>query len=147
MVPVNVELISHLSLVELIKRGKDDSLTMPTYKPDKFPSMVHTADLFNTPGQNGFNISENEAIDCIADSLYVFLQLLFGGQEVFEEKGEDNRTIVEQEAKIQQQCLSIAQFNVSGRKKITPNTFVVHYTSSTIKFDETLYVVYSFISS
>ena len=39
--------------------------------------MVHTAlkiraDLLNTPGHDGFNISENEAIDCIPDSLNVF---------------------------------------------------------------------------
>ena len=70
---------SHLPLVELIKTGEDDSLTMPTYKSDNdFFSMVHTAlkiqaDLLNMPGHDGFNISENEAIDCIPHSLYMFL--------------------------------------------------------------------------
>ena len=94
--------------------------------------MVHTAlkiqaDLLNKPGHDGFNISE--AIDCIPDSLYMFLRLLFGGQKVLEEMDENNETSLEQEDKVQQKCLSIVQdivFNVSGGKKMTPAGCALH---------------------
>ena len=57
----------------------------------------------------------------------MFLRLLFGGQKVLEETDENNETSVEQEDKVQQKCLSIAQdiiFNVSGGKKMTPKHLV-----------------------
>ena len=42
-------------------------------------------DLLDKPGHNGFNVSENEAIDCIPESFYMFIRLLFGGVELVHE--------------------------------------------------------------
>ena len=67
----------------------DDSLTMPTFEPHKdiFLSLVHAAlkirgDLMEEPGLLSLSVSEQDAIDCVPDSLYMFIRLLFGGQKL-----------------------------------------------------------------
>ena len=58
---------------------------MITYQPedDGFLEMVHVAlklrsDIKAQPVYEGFSISEDEAITCIPDSLYMFLCLITG---------------------------------------------------------------------
>ena len=69
----------------------DESVTMPTCVPqeDIFLSLVHVAlnirrDLMKSPGHEGFGIFEQYAIDCIPDSLFMSLPLLFGSQKVLD---------------------------------------------------------------
>ena len=103
----------------------DDLLTMPTYKPheDIFLSLVHVAlkirgDLMEKPGLEGLGVSEQDAIDCVPDSLYMFLRLLFGGQKLLQ-----GETVEEKEAEARYKVLSCAQdivYGVSGGKKWTP---------------------------
>ena len=71
-----------------------------------------------TPGHKGFSVSEDEAITCIPDSLYMFLRLICGGQEVLE-----NDSFNEREDVIKRRVLSIAQdlvYCTSGGGKWTP---------------------------
>ena len=63
-----------------------DILTMPEYKPDDdiFLSLLHVAlkvrsDLLAQTGHLCFNVSEENAISCVPDSLYMLLNLLYGG--------------------------------------------------------------------
>jgi len=62
------------------------TLTIPTYQPqeeDEFLSMIHVAlkrrsDILSHPAYEGVNVSEEEAIKCVPDSLYMFLNLMIG---------------------------------------------------------------------
>lgn len=95
-----------------------------TYTPedDLFIHLVHVAlrlrsDIQSTKGHAGLNVSENDAIDCIPDTLYMFLNIIYGGQELLEHDNEDmdnpKQTLI----------LSVAQdivYGVSGGQKWTP---------------------------
>ena len=62
------------------------TLTIPTYQPqeeDEFLSMIHIAlklrsDILSHPAYEGVNASKEEAIKCVPDSLYMFLNLMIG---------------------------------------------------------------------
>ena len=77
----------------------DSELTIPTFKHeqnDSLLSMVHVAlrirgDILSHPRPEGIDISENRAIDCEPDSLYMFLNIILGGQTLLEEEVESNR--------------------------------------------------------
>ena len=71
-----------------------------------------------TPDYQGFSVSEDAAIECIPDSLYMLLKLIFGGQEALEYDSAEN-----DEELVRSRVLSIAQdlvYCVSGGKKWTP---------------------------
>ena len=103
----------------------DELLTMPTYAPheDIFLSLVHVAlkirgDLMEAPGYPGFEICEQHATDCVPDSLFMFLRLLFGGQKLL-----DGENAEEKEAETRCKVLPIGQdivYGVSCGKKWTP---------------------------
>ena len=90
-----------------------------------FLAMVHVAfrlrgEIEQKAGYKGLSVSEDEAIECIPENLYLFLSLLFGGSEVLEigeneyyERGKWTKNII----------MSIAQdiiFGLSKGKKWTP---------------------------
>ncbi len=61
--------------------------TIPPYKPEDNAtlSLVHIiiqirADIMSTRNHRGFSVSEDDAISCVPDSLYMLLLLIFGGQ-------------------------------------------------------------------
>ena len=99
--------------------------TLPQYVPqdDIFLSLVHVGlkirgDMMETPGHKGFSVSEDEAITCIPDSLYMLLRLIFGGQEALEDGGSENN-----EDLVRRRVLSVAQdlvYCISGGRKWTP---------------------------
>ena len=124
----------HVAISELItyNEEKDINEDLPRYEPEKddiFLQLVHVAlklrsDLLAKQGHNGLTVSEEGAIDCVPESVYMFLQLLFGGQALLdrenpEEEEECNPTIGHVNAKV----LNVAQdmvYGVSCGKKWTP---------------------------
>lgn len=108
---------------------KDDTSNIhrviPTFKhkdQDMFLNMVHVAlqirrDMISHPKQEGIDISENRAIHSIPNSLYMFLNLLLGGQRLLEDDVEDYD---KNTAKRQLRVLSIAQ---ATRSKELVNMF------------------------
>ena len=72
--------------------AKDTKRFIPSFKhhdQDTFLSMVHVAlqirgDMLSHLKPDGLEISENRAIDSIPDNLYMFLNLLLGGQCLLE---------------------------------------------------------------
>ena len=82
----------HIPVSEMVDANlNDDSFDIPRYRPkeDDFLSMVQVAlklrsDILAHPSYTGFSISEDEAISCVPDSLYMFLRRMLGGQVVFE---------------------------------------------------------------
>ena len=99
----------------------DDTLTMPSYKPsdDIFLSLVHVAlkmraDILAQPAHEGFRVKHDDVISCIPDSLYMFLQLVYGGQELLE--GVDD-TETSKTQHTQTKILSVAQYNIYGVSK------------------------------
>ena len=112
------QLVSEKSAVD------NDLLTMPTYENNDeiFLSLVHVAfeiraDLKDRPGFEGLNINAMDAQECVPESLYIFLQLLFGGERLLEEQ------TPEEETGLSCNALSIAQdivYGVSSGRKRTP---------------------------
>ena len=110
------------------QQTSDDSddvlLTMPNYQPqdNDFLSLVHVAlkirnDVVSSPGHKGFEVSEEAAIACVPDSLYMFLNLMLGGQRLL---SQDNECHKESH---QSRVLSIAQdvvYAVSNGTKWMP---------------------------
>ena len=69
----------------------DDMLSMPTYQhdDDTFLSLIHIAlqirsDVIVTPGHEGLDVAEAAAIDCVPNRLYMFLNVLLGGQTLID---------------------------------------------------------------
>ena len=106
----------------------DDLLTRPRYEPqeDIFLSLVHVAlkirrDLMEEPGLQSLNVSGQDAIDFVPESLYMFLRLLFGSQKPLH--GETS-TVKEKEAEARYKVLSCAQdivHGVNSQTKWKPN--------------------------
>ena len=42
-------------------------------------------DMMESEGHNGFCVSNEDAMSCVPDSSYMFLRLVYGGQNVFDE--------------------------------------------------------------
>lgn len=64
---------------------------MKVYKPgdSEFLELVHVAlkirsDVLAQPRPKGLDISEDAVMACIPDSLYMFIRLVVGGQDLFD---------------------------------------------------------------
>jgi hypothetical protein len=107
--------------------SNDDMLTMPTYQhdDDAFRSLIDVAlqirgDVIATPGREGLDVAEAAAIDCVPDRLYMFLNVLLGGQTLIDC---DSETEGKGSAKLKTLILSLAQdivYEVSEGKRWTP---------------------------
>ena len=102
------EAVSRL-VSETSTETEESSQTMPIYEPneDIFLSLVHVAikirtDLKEMSGHEGLKVSD--AISCVPNSLYLFLQLLFGGEQLFEDETQD-----EKDTEMRRKVLSCAQ--------------------------------------
>ena len=73
-------------------------------------------------GHDGLNVSESDATSCVPDSLYMLLQLLFGGEQLFEDEKQDGK-----EAEVRRKVLSCAQDSVRRklRQKDGPPSILV----------------------
>ena len=115
----------HTAVLQMKEMEETEETTLPQYVPrdDIFLSLVHVAlkirgDMMATPGHKGFSVSEDEAIPCIPDSLYMLLRLIFGGQEALEDDTYENN-----ECFVHSRVLSVAQdlvYCISGGRKWTP---------------------------
>lgn len=104
---------------------------IPSFKhhnEDMFLTMVHVAlkirsDMVSHPRPNGIDISEERALDSIPNSLYMFLNLLLGGQCLLEDdEVDDDSSIIRSTAKHHLRIMSIAQdlmYTASGDKFLT----------------------------
>ena len=118
----------HLPVSAMINDDSDVKRLIPTFKhddQDTFLTMVHVAlqirgDMLSHPKPIGWDISTDRAIDCIPDSLYMFLSLLLDGQHLLEndeldcEKHENRRRL---------RMINIAQdlmYTAKGDKFLTP---------------------------
>ena len=83
--------------------GTDDLLTMPTYEQHEdifsFSGSCCIIETTREAGLKGLSVSEQDAIDCLLDSLFVFLRLLLGGKNFYVEK-----PLKEQEAELGAEC-------------------------------------------
>jgi hypothetical protein len=113
--------------ISQLSEENDEKLTMPRYEPqdDIFLSLVHVAlklrgDLTARPGHIGFGVTEQNAFNCIPESVYMFLQLLYGGPSLLERDTEDE---IDEDEKLKQKVLSTGQdmvYGVSCGRKLTP---------------------------
>ncbi len=124
LIPTEYQPTSVLQM-EVDTQESEEKLAFPKYEPqdDIFLSLVHVAlkvrgDIMETPGHKGFSVSEEDAIACIPDSLYMLLRLIVGGQASLDDDSRGNN-----EEHVQSRVLSLAQdlvYCVSGGKKWTP---------------------------
>jgi hypothetical protein len=82
MIPAKFQ---HTTILQLAAENQEDdeTLTMPRYEPEEdiFLSLIHLAlkvcsDMMATPGHKGLSVNEEEAAECVPDSLYMFLRLI-----------------------------------------------------------------------
>ena len=114
----------------MVKKNEDDDTvlcTIPEFRPqdEDFSSMVHLAlklrsDIREKTPFTTININDQAAIDCVPESLCMFLNLMLGGEKLLEEnEGEHSENDSLRHCRI----LSIAQdivFSVSGGNCLTP---------------------------
>lgn len=133
---------AHVPMTSMQTSNQDDEISfIPDFKPheDGFLSMVHVAlklrsEIQSHQAHKGLSVGEDDAIACVPENLYMFIRLIFGGQELFEsgalEEDDDDdaqdggaETGEEREAQIQARVLSVCQdlvYITSGGKKWTP---------------------------
>lgn len=126
LVPKGYESIPITTLLDPDNCDAEDLI--PVFKPgdDIFLSLVHTAlklrsDILAHEPYKGVKVSKEAAIECIPDSLYMFMKILYGGQEVLDRDGEDNDE--EDEVIGDDRIISVSQdviFGVSDGKRWTP---------------------------
>ena len=123
----------HIRLSAMVK---DDGveltiLTFTHQTDDSFLSMVHVSlrirgDMLSHPNTEGIEISEDKAIDYVPDSLFMFLNLLLGGQQLLEDNvnsEDDDNDDDKHDSFCQTRILSIAQdlvYTASGDTINTP---------------------------
>lgn len=122
LIPTKYQPIAVSHMLDI--QESEEELSFAKYEPedDIFLSLVHVAlkireDMMEMPGHNGFSVSEEDAIKCIPDSLYMLLRLIVGGQSSLEDDNPGN-----DEEQVQSRLLSIAQdlvYCASGGKKWT----------------------------
>jgi len=85
-------------LVNAEEETEDEELAMPVYKPDSgeddFLTLLHVAlqlrsDLLDQPVYKGLSIDEDDVLSCVPKKVYMFLQLLLGGQTILEPQNAD----------------------------------------------------------
>lgn len=128
LIPVK---FTHVPISEMASEG-DESFPMPVYQhqQDNFLEMVHVAlklrsDIMAQPVYKGFKVTEDEAISCVPDNLFMFIRLLIGGQRLLDTASDENDdvNVTINDSKVQTIVLSIAQdlvYNASGGKHWTP---------------------------
>ena len=99
----------HIPVSQLLSRGtdadNDDECPIPTFKTDEqddFLSMVHVAlmlrsDILNHPAHTGLSVSEEDAIACVPERLYMFIKLLLGGHALLESDAESTKNVTDDE--------------------------------------------------
>ena len=118
----------HLPVSAMINDDGDVKRLIPTFKhddQDTFLTMVHVTlqirgDMLSHPKPIGLDISTDIAIDCVPDSLYMFLSLLLGGQRLLENDELDDE---KHENRQRLRIISIAQdlmYTANGDKFLTP---------------------------
>ena len=118
---------SHIPIAQLLA-SRDDECTIPVYRPgdDIFLSMIHVAlklrsDILSHPSYQGFHVTKEAAIACVPESIYMFLKVLYGGQEILEPRPDSED--FEPEDITHDRIVSVGQdlvFGVSNGKKWTP---------------------------
>jgi hypothetical protein len=105
---------------------EDEGLTMPNYDPKDniFLQLVHVAlkirgDLIGMNGHVGLSVSEDDAINCVPDSLFTFLNLVYGGQDILNQDGNPEDFKSTKQTKILSVCQDIV-YGVSEGRKWTP---------------------------
>ena len=84
LVPIK---FSHIPVSQVLNQQTQSEPATPVYQPDErddFLSMVHVAlklrsDIIAQPSHQGLNVCKDDAIACVADSLYMFVRLMMGG--------------------------------------------------------------------
>ena len=118
----------HIPLSAMLKEDSTDiKRLIPSFKhedQDMFLTMVHVAlrirgDMLSQPKPEGISVSEDRAIGSIPDSLYMFLNLLLGGQRLLKDELYDDKN----EARRRIRIISIAQdlmYTANGDRFLTP---------------------------
>src|ERR1043165_8456198 len=131
LVPIKFSHIPFSDLVANDENTCEESTKIPVFKSkngDEFLAMIHVAlklrsDILSHPSYKGLDVSEEATIECIPDSVYMFLRLLLGGQSLFEADPDEQNVQDKEELNKRLRVLSIAQdlvYSVSGGKKLTP---------------------------
>jgi hypothetical protein len=122
--------LAHIPISEMRKCEEPvETLTIPIYQPEnkEFMTLVHITllrgDIVSHAHYKEVNVNEQKAIDCVLDSLYMFLNLMLGGQQLLEVDVEEVQNDTRIESLKQCRILNIGQdivYSVSRGKQMTP---------------------------
>ncbi|CAH3018507.1 unnamed protein product [Porites evermanni] len=126
LVPIK---FSHIPVSQVLNQQTQSESRIPVFQPDErddFLSLVHVAlkirsDILSQPSHQGLNVSREDALACVPESLYMFIRLMLGGQYLLENVSNDKKR--NQENHVETRVLSIAQdlvYSVSGGRMWTP---------------------------
>ena len=73
----------------LVEGDQEQDFNLPSYNENEIFSMVHVAlklrsDLLNHPHNTKAKMTDDNCLQCVPESVYMFLTLLFGGQELLD---------------------------------------------------------------
>ena len=116
----------------LVDGGPDEELTLPSYCEDEMLSMVHVAlqlrrDLLKQPKNTKAKVNDDNCMQCVPESVYMFLTLLLGGQELLEGFDQEEPAAVTRKRNV----LNIGQdllYAVTMSKNIPPKQYSMGLT-------------------
>ena len=133
LVPLNFKQKDEFDLDDdILNEENDDVLSWQTKKTreeEDFLSMLHVAlklrgDIHSHKHVDGVDINEDNAIQYVPESLYMFVNLLLGGQNLLSQDIEDEETEEDNHEELRRcRVLSIAQdlvFSATGGSNATP---------------------------
>ena len=120
---------ANIPFSKLVYEEQEEPLHIPKYQAsEEFLEVMHVAlklhsDVLSHPEYKGFVVNEEKMITSVPESLFVFLRLIFGGQDLLEEDPDEDDPYCDhssqKEAKTQTRILSLAQdivYNLTGGK-------------------------------
>ena len=95
LVPIK---FSHIPVSQVLNQQTQSESRIPVFQPDErddFLSLVHVAlkirsDILSQPSHQGLNVSREDALACVPESLYMFIRLMLGGQCLLENGSNDS---------------------------------------------------------
>ena len=129
MFPINHFEEGISSIINQNEKELDESI-IPKFHPqneNEFLDLVHVAlrlrgEIMEKTGYQGMSVTEDAAVGCIPENLYLFLNILFGGQDIIE-RDDDDDEIFKGGTWTKNFIMSIAQdiiFGLGKGKKLTP---------------------------
>ena len=116
----------------LVEGDQEQDFNLPSYNENQIFFMVHVSlklrsDLLNQPHNTKAKMTDDNCLQCVTESAYMFLTLLFGGQELLDGFDEETPNAAVKKRKV----LNVGQdllYAVAMVRNITPKQYSMGLT-------------------